>query len=63
MNVITDMNCNALGKKLREWFNKSSDFKNEKGFRYRFRGKESSNYLKSFPGVIAALFGRIDSSY
>jgi len=56
------MNCNALGKKLREWFNESSDFKNEKGFRYRFRGKESSNYLKSFPGVIAALFGRIDSS-
>lgn len=60
-HITKDMNCNALGKKLREWFNESSDFKTEKGFQYRFRGKESSNYLKFFPGLIATLIILNDS--
>ena len=60
--VRKDMNCNYLSKKLREWFNEYSDYHNEKECTFRFRKKESFNYLKSFPFMIAKLISLIDSS-
>jgi len=60
--VAKDMNCNYLAKKLRQWFNESSDFKNEKNFSFRFRGKESYHFLQHFPMLIASLIQKIDST-
>jgi len=37
--VAKAMNYNYLAKKLQHWFDESSDFKNEKRFSFRFRGK------------------------
>jgi len=60
--VAKDMNCNYLAKKLRQWFNESSDLKNEKNFSFRFRGKESYHFLQHFPMLIASLIQKIDST-
>ena len=53
------MSCNYLAKKLCEWFDESKDFKNEKDFTFRFRGKESFNYLQNFPKLIDVLVPKI----
>ena len=53
--VRKQMNCNFLGKKLITWFNENKEGKGEKPFSFRFRGKESFNYLKFFPSLILVL--------
>ena len=49
------MNCNALGKKVIQWFNENKEANKERDFTFRFRGKESFNYLQSFPSLISWL--------
>ena len=60
--VSKNMDCNYLAKKLRQWFNESSDFKNEKKFSFRFLGKESYHFLQHFPMLITSLIQKIDST-
>ena len=55
------MNCNYLGKILRQWFDESSDYTQEKNFSFRFRGKESFNYLQHFSSLIGELSSKIQS--
>ena len=50
--VKTEMNSNFLGKKIIAWFNENRLSKQEREFGFRFRGKESHNYLKGFPSLI-----------
>ena len=53
--VRTNMNCNYLKKKLITWFNENKLMKKDLEFTFRFRGKESFNYLRSFPELIRLL--------
>jgi len=59
--VSKGMNCNYLGKKLRQWFDESSNWKKEKQFSFRFRGKESFNYLQHFPSFPSELLQQVES--
>jgi len=47
--VHHDMSCNKLSKKLTTWFNENKTQKDNKVFNFRFRGKESFQYLQCFP--------------
>ena len=60
--VRTEMNCNFLGKKMITWFNENKEGKGEKVFSFRFRGKESFNYLKYFPTLIVAIKTKLQDS-
>ena len=60
--VRSDMNCNYLQKKVITWFNESR-FSNDKGFGFRFRGKESLNFLRTFPQLIATLKSKFFAAY
>ena len=46
--VKTEMNSNFLGKKIIARFNENRLSKQESEFGFRFRGKESYNYLRGF---------------
>ena len=59
--VKTNMNCNYLSKKLITWFNENREAKKEKPFGFRFRGKESFNYLQNFPQLFQMLKFKIAS--
>ena len=60
--VKKTMNCNYLSKKLKQWFNENVKSINVSQFSFRFRGKESKNYLSSFPQVITVLFKKVKPS-
>ena len=45
--IKSDMNCNFLGKRLISCFNENKEAKKEREFGFRFRGKESFNYLQN----------------
>lgn len=57
--VRSSMNCNDLGKKLITWFSENRQGKGDKVFGFRFRGKESFQYLKSFPLLILNLRNKL----
>ena len=44
--IKSDMNCNYLSKKLIRWFNETS--RTVQDFTFRFRGKESNQYISQF---------------
>jgi len=48
------MNCNFLSKKLITWFDENQGSKVQ-DFSFRFRGKESNNFLSFFPKLIEFL--------
>ena len=58
--IKKNMNCNLLSKKLIAWFNENKVAKKEREFGFRFRGKESFHYLKSFPHLISMLLEKVD---
>ena len=60
--VRSDMNYNYLQKKVITWFNESR-FTNEKVFGFRFRGKESFSFLRTFPQLIFMLKSKMSSTY
>ena len=53
--VRKDMNSNHLVNKLISWFNENKSANKECGFGFRFRGRESFNYLQGFPSLILML--------
>lgn len=61
MFVKSDMNSNFLAKKLIAWFNENKESAKERPFGFRFRGKESFNYLKGFPHLFDMLRCNINS--
>ena len=56
------MNSNDLAKKLVAWFNENRDAKQERDFGFRFRGRESFNYLQGFPSLIQMLKSKVNKS-
>ena len=56
--IKKDMNCNALGKKIKTWHNESrvNAKKFEPTFTYRFRGQESNAFLRLFPKVFRKFY-------
>ena len=57
--VREEMNSNFLSKKIRIWFNDNKG-KVEQDFSFRFRGKESGNYLKHFPELIKMILSNLE---
>ena len=56
INFFTsDMNCNFISKKLITWFNENKEANKERDFGFRFRGKESRNFLTHFPKMVKLL--------
>ena len=58
--VHSNMNSNHLSKKLIAWFNENNLQSTDK-FQFRFRGKESKNYLKYFPQLLHFLYSKVKS--
>ena len=56
--IHSQMNCNFLSKKIQRWFNDNSG-KTERDFAFRFRGKESFNFMQSFPELIMMIFTNV----
>ena len=54
--VRKDMDCNYLGKKVVAWFNEHNTDSDAKTFAFRFRGKESKCYCRTFPQLIMFLY-------
>ena len=52
--IANEMNCKQLSKRVVQWFNETKDVM-KSTFSIRFRGKESNNYLKTFPKLIKVL--------
>ena len=52
------MNCNFLAKKIIAWFNVNQNAEKQKDFAFRFRRKESYNYLQNFPLLILSVIRR-----
>ena len=60
--VKKDMNRNVLAKKIIAWFNENEGAHKERDFGFRFRGRESYNYLCGFPFLIKMLKSKVNSS-
>ena len=56
------MNLNLFAKKIIAWFNENQDVKTQKDFAFRFRGKESYNYLQNFPLLILYVIRRVNKT-
>ena len=56
--IHSEMNCNFLSKKIQRWFNDNCG-KNEHDFAFRFRGKESFNFMQKFPELIMMIFTNV----
>lgn len=61
MFVKNDMNSNFLAKKIIAWFNENKEANKERPFGFRFRGKESANYLKGFQQLIELVSRQVSS--
>ena len=57
--IRKNMNSNYLGNKVIAWFNDNQDAKRKAEFAFRFRGKESFNYLQGFPKLISFLISKV----
>ena len=57
--VRKEMNCNFLSKKVKRWFNDNGGKIVFKDFSFRFRGKESFNFLQNFPMLISMVFQKV----
>ena len=53
-----DMNCNFLASKVRKWFNENGG-KVDREFAFRFRGKESSSFLRKFQVLISMILDNV----
>ena len=56
--IHSEMNCNFLSKKIQRWFNDNCG-KTEHDFAFRFRGKESFNFMQKFPELIMMIFTNV----
>lgn len=57
-----EMNSNYLAKKVIAWFNENKVSKQQREFGFRFRGRESFNYLQGFPFLIDMLKSLVDKN-
>jgi len=53
--VHNEMGCNFLSTKFKRWFNDNSG-KSEREFSFRFRGKESFQFMQTFFALILMVF-------
>ena len=60
--VKKGMNCNFLANKIIACLNENQDAKKQKDFAFRFRGKESYNYLQNFPLLILNVIRRVNKT-
>lgn len=57
--VKSDMGCNFLITKLKQWYNDNGG-KVDKNFSFRFRGKESLAFLKKFPLLLKLMINTVN---
>ena len=60
--IRVEMNSNYLAKKIIAWFNENKVSKQQREFGFRFRGRESYNYLQGFPSLIYMLKSLVDKN-
>ena len=50
------MGCNFLSTKIKRWFTNDNSGKSEREFSFRFRGKESFQFMQIFPALTLMIF-------